>query len=208
LLYWDEWFGTEYTFIGSWPEISGDMDSCLFFGNVYPCPQIEFIDIQPESLSFSMSIGDSLPNGKQLTITNRSGCELNWTADVDVDWLSLSSQSGTAPSTIVVTPTSNELSVGQHQATVSFKAQNAESVQISVSLVVKSSNEFSDGGRQDDVVQSEDGGDDNQEGNGCGCNILSDRLLNSVLFFYCLLFIVFLVYRNLRRSFSRQDMNL
>jgi hypothetical protein len=93
--------------------------------------------IDPPSLSFSMTAGDTLPQGENLTITNTGGGTLEWTAYPAGDWFELSEQTGTAPSTVTVTPVQTDLPPGSHTSLILFCAEGAQPTQASVSITVE-----------------------------------------------------------------------
>jgi hypothetical protein len=92
--------------------------------------------IDPQSLSFSMDEEGQLPQGQNLTITNTGGGTLEWTALPAGDWFELSEESGTAPSTVTVTPTSAGLPAGSHTSLILFTAEDAQPAQATVSITV------------------------------------------------------------------------
>jgi hypothetical protein len=91
------------------------------------------LEVGHSPLDFSSTIGGL----KSITIKS-SGSRLPWTATSNVPWLSLSSTSGTTPSTIVVSANSPGLPRGRHSGIISISAQTAQNspVSISANLVV------------------------------------------------------------------------
>jgi hypothetical protein len=94
------------------------------------------IGIDPVALSFEVTAGDPLPRGENLTITNHGGGTLEWTAYPAGDWYTLSVESGTAPSTLTVTPASADLPPGSHTSLILFTAPGAQPAQAAVSITV------------------------------------------------------------------------
>jgi hypothetical protein len=91
--------------------------------------------IDPPALTFAMTEGDPLPQSESLTITNTGGGTLEWTALPAGDWFELSEESGTAPSTVTVTPTA-DLPPGSHTSLILFTAEGAQPAQATVSITV------------------------------------------------------------------------
>ncbi|MCX6832678.1 MAG: hypothetical protein NT028_11220, partial [candidate division Zixibacteria bacterium] len=70
------------------------------------------IKLTPSSFSFQAQQNGANPPGKTLNITNIGLVTLNWTATKDSAWLTLSSYSGTAPSSVTVNVNSTGLPTG------------------------------------------------------------------------------------------------
>jgi hypothetical protein len=70
------------------------------------------IKLTPSSFSFQAQQNGANPPGKTLNITNIGLVTLNWTASIDSAWLTLSSYSGTAPSSVTVSVNSTGLPTG------------------------------------------------------------------------------------------------
>jgi hypothetical protein len=79
------------------------------------------------------------PPGQALTISNLGGGTLTWTARDNGYWLSLSSTSGTAPSTVMVRVKRSAIPIGVNgyrprflQATITLSAQGASNTPITI----------------------------------------------------------------------------
>jgi len=101
--------------------------------------------IDPPSLSFSMTAEGALPQGENLTITNTGGGTLEWTALPAGDWYELSEATGSAPSTVTVTPVT-ALPPGSHTSLILFHAQGAQPAQASVSITIEKTEPKDTGG--------------------------------------------------------------
>jgi len=102
--------------------------------------------IDPPSLSFSMTAEGTLPPGENLTITNTGGGTLEWNALPAGEWYTVSPTAGTAPATVTVTPTRNDLPTGSHTSLILFTAPGAQPAQASVSITVEKEQSQGSGG--------------------------------------------------------------
>ena len=99
---------------------------------VAPNPTIE---VSPNGLDFSATIGGPNPSPKTLRVTDSSG-GLSWNATTSAAWLSVSPVSGTTPSNVTVTVNSSGLPVGSHLTTISIAAPDAENSPLSVPVTL------------------------------------------------------------------------
>ena len=76
--------------------------------------------VSPTSLSFAAPAGSSAVTPSSLSITNTGGGSLAFTGASDQPWLVLSATSGTAPSTIQVSPSVTSLKAGSYTGHVTF----------------------------------------------------------------------------------------
>ena len=81
--------------------------------------------VAPASLSFTAVEGGAVPASKDLSVTNAGSGSLSFTVSDDAPWLSVTPGSGSAPSTLSVTPSIAGLAVGTHTATVTVTAAGA-----------------------------------------------------------------------------------
>ncbi len=102
--------------------------------------------IDPAALRFSMTAGDPLPGGENLTISNQGGGTLEWIAYPAGDWYTLSQTTGSAPSTVTVTPTGADLPPGSHTSLILFYAAGAEPARASVSITISDQPDRDTGG--------------------------------------------------------------
>ncbi len=70
------------------------------------------INLTPSSFYFLAQQGSANPPGQTLNITNTSQGTLNWTATKNSTWLTLSSYSGTAPSSVTINVDNTDLLAG------------------------------------------------------------------------------------------------
>ncbi len=86
------------------------------------------LGLSPASLSFAVEEG-ILPDPQTLTVTNQGGGTLNWTASVDVAWLTLGASAGSLDlgqsQAVAVLADPQELPFGEHVATISVVAEDA-----------------------------------------------------------------------------------
>ncbi|HUA61429.1 MAG TPA: IPT/TIG domain-containing protein, partial [Verrucomicrobiae bacterium] len=92
------------------------------------------------SLSFAYTLGGSLPGSQSFTISNSGTGTLDWTAGVEssATWLSLSSESGAAPSTVTVSVDPAALAAGTYTGAITVTASGASNspATVTVTLVV------------------------------------------------------------------------
>ncbi|MBI4465611.1 MAG: hypothetical protein HY647_12980 [Acidobacteria bacterium] len=84
--------------------------------------------LNPAGLGFRAALGTNPPL-QTITIANAGGSTLNWTAFVSTssggNWLSLSANSGTAPTTVAVLINSANLAAGTYQGTLQISSPEA-----------------------------------------------------------------------------------
>jgi hypothetical protein len=93
------------------------------------------IGASPTSISFAATQG-ATPATQTLSISNRGGGTLSWTASDNAAWLSLSSASGTGNGTVTLTATTGTLAAGSYSGTVTLNAAGASPVTVPVTLTV------------------------------------------------------------------------
>jgi len=93
--------------------------------------------VSPQALTFSHTVGGSVPAPQGISVTNGGGGTLSWTATAGAAWIVLSAVSGTAPATLSVSVNPASLALGQSSGTVQISAAGASNSPqtISVSLV-------------------------------------------------------------------------
>lgn len=118
-----------------------DQDFALVVYNAAASSGSPTIGVSPSSLSFSATVGGSNPANQSLSITNTGGGTLNWTANSNATWLSVSPTSGTAPSTATVSVNIAGLAVGTYNGAITISATGATNtpVTVPVTLTVNSS---------------------------------------------------------------------
>jgi len=109
----------------------------LFMGQ----PPVPRLGVEPESLSFQATEGESDPPAQTLRITNTGGGTLNWQAAVNAEapWLSLAAMEGTAPSEVAVTAAIAGLAAGTYEGRITITAAGAlnSPVTVPVTLTVE-----------------------------------------------------------------------
>lgn len=88
-------------------------------------PSPPTIEITPTTLTFSAVQGSQDPPGQAINTTNSGGGTLTWTATSDQSWVMLSPATGTAPSSIMVTPSIAGMTAGNHSTTITISAAGA-----------------------------------------------------------------------------------
>ena len=98
------------------------------------------IGVSPTSFSFTGQQGGANPAGQSLSISNTGGGTLGWTATTNQSWLTVSSASGTVPSTVTVSVNTAGLAAGSYSGTVTVSAPGASNTPqtVAVSLTVTS----------------------------------------------------------------------
>ena len=90
---------------------------------VLPAPAV--LALSPQTLTFNYTVGSTLPVGQGVSITNKGGGTLSWTASANAAWVVLSPVSGTGPGTISVSVNPATLATGQYSATIQIAATGA-----------------------------------------------------------------------------------
>lgn len=92
----------------------------------------------PACLTFTMEEGGNLPSGQSVTVSNAGFGELEWTARPEVDWLSVSPDSGSTPASFTITPTADTFSYGTYYGYVHLidLEHHDSSEVVSVTLIV------------------------------------------------------------------------
>jgi hypothetical protein len=105
--------------------------------DVVPPPPIFSLD--PKSLSFEANRQGNLPSGQSIQIANAGGGVLQWTAVPEGAWFVWSATTGTAPSTLIITPNTTDLSLGLHAGAVLFTAPDAEPMRVELAYTIHTS---------------------------------------------------------------------
>ncbi len=96
------------------------------------------LTVAPFSINIVVSVDETLPVSNQLTIRNKSGAALDWTASTNAAWLSVDQSVGTTPSSINLTVDSSGLAAGDYTGAVIFESAGAGNspLEVPVSLRV------------------------------------------------------------------------
>ncbi len=97
-----------------------------------PPPAPGTIATSSSSLTFTGTVGGTAPETQTINITNSGAGTLNWTATASGNWLSVTPSSGTAPSTITVTPSIGGLAMGTHNGTIVITSTGATNTPVTV----------------------------------------------------------------------------
>jgi hypothetical protein len=97
------------------------------------------LSVTPSSLTFFGAVGSN-PSPQNVQVTNSGTGTLNWTASATTSWLGLGPSAGTAPSTISVAPSTNGLSVGGYQDTITIASPGAGNSPASVGVSMQVGN--------------------------------------------------------------------
>lgn len=90
--------------------------------------------VTPAALEFTMTAGGAPPAFQNLQVTS-TGAPLNWTARADVNWIQLSRNSGTTPSTIAVSiVNAGQLAAGVLKGNITITTN--PSVNVAVTLTI------------------------------------------------------------------------
>jgi len=82
------------------------------------------MQVSPESLSFSTSVGTS-PASKTVTVTNLGSGTYTWTATSNASWLTTTPTSGSSGATVTVKVNSNSLAAGTYTGTITVSSTTA-----------------------------------------------------------------------------------
>jgi hypothetical protein len=94
------------------------------------------LQLSTSSLTYSATAGAGNPAAQPVTISNTGGGTLNWTATKTQTWLSLSANSGTAPSTLSISAASAGLIAGTYTDTVTINGGSGGTQTVAVTLNV------------------------------------------------------------------------
>jgi len=95
------------------------------------------IEVEPESLSFQATEGESDPAAQTLRINNMGGGTLNWQASTDVPWLRLSATEGMNATEITVSVAIAGLAAGSYEGRITFSAAGFKSRSVPVTLTLR-----------------------------------------------------------------------
>ena len=104
-------------------------------------PEPPELALGPTELTFTAQMNAAPPHPQGIEIANLGGGTLNWSAQVNVPWLTITPQNGMGPAVIEVAADPTALTVGDHtgQVSISDSSRTIESTQIvTVSLSVVS----------------------------------------------------------------------
>jgi uncharacterized repeat protein (TIGR01451 family) len=83
------------------------------------------IELGSNSLTFAGSVGSGLLDPQAIEIRNAGDGTLNWTAEANQPWISLTAASGTAPSSLDVQVDRTGLAAGTYNGTVTIRSTDA-----------------------------------------------------------------------------------
>ena len=91
----------------------------------FPAPT-PVLQVSATSLNFGAMLGGANPASQSFTLLNYGGGTLSWTAAKTQPWLTLSSASGSAPSTVTVSVSVSGLAAGGYSDTITITASGAQ----------------------------------------------------------------------------------
>ena len=94
------------------------------------------IGVSPTSLSFVTTQGSANPTIQTLSIGNRGGDTLSWSASSDANWLKLSRTLGTGNGVVTVSVTTNTIGTGTYNGSITLSAVGTLPVTVPVTLIV------------------------------------------------------------------------
>lgn len=104
-------------------------------------PRPPAIQLSATNLSFSAVEGGANPAGQPVTVSNGGESPLAWSATANQGWLVLSPATGTAPSSVMVTPNVAGLLAGNHTASITIAASGAtnspQTVNVALTLAAR-----------------------------------------------------------------------
>lgn len=128
-----DWFGSEtITFQASDPGLLTSSDAATF---TVQSP-VAIIVLNDDSLFFNGYQNGTNPAGKAVMISNGGNGPLNWSASETADWLSLTSNTGTAPGGFTANVDISSLSIGRHVAPVTITSPQASNSPKSIIMIV------------------------------------------------------------------------
>jgi uncharacterized protein (TIGR03437 family) len=93
------------------------------------------LSVSTNTVQLTYSVRGAIP-AQAISIQNTGGTPAGWTATTTSSWLTLSQQSGTAPSTLTISVNPVGVSPGAYSGTVSLASPGLQPLQISVALRV------------------------------------------------------------------------
>lgn len=105
----------------------------LSLTNPESAPQI---GLSPDTLSFTGAVNGTDPSPKTVTLSNTGTGTLNWTANPNAAWLSVSPPSGQGPANLKVILSTSGLPAGTHTGTITVSATGASPKTIKVTLTL------------------------------------------------------------------------
>ena len=128
-----DWFGNEtITFRATDPGTLFSENAATF---TVQSP-VAVIVLNDDSLFFSGYQNGPNPAGKPVLISNGGNGPLNWSASESVDWLSITSNSGTAPGGFTANVDISTLAIGRHAAPISITSPEASNSPQAIVMVV------------------------------------------------------------------------
>jgi hypothetical protein len=111
-----------YDVTGIWPRWVPELDDQRFFGKVDMAPDGPRLDSTPLSLLYNAVEGQGPPASQNLSIFDREGGSIAFTATTSDSWLLVSPGSGQTPGDITVSIDHSQLLPGDHQGFVIIEA--------------------------------------------------------------------------------------
>lgn len=99
-------------------------------------PSAPTISLSPTSLAFSATEGGSDPTSQTVTISNSGTGVLDWNVSTTAAWLSLSPNSGTAPSSFTATATIAGLAAGTYTTNITVTGSGATNTPQSIPVLL------------------------------------------------------------------------
>ena len=128
---WSEWFLGSiddvrvYNRALTAPEVAADIANPVACVAGPPPPPQPVLSVSKSSLSFTATQGGADPAAQTVDVTNTGTGSLAWTATESSPWLAVTPASGTAPSTLTVTPSIAGLAPGTYTTAVTIAAGGA-----------------------------------------------------------------------------------
>ncbi len=94
------------------------------------------LGVGPDSIAFSFVHRRDTAAVRQLTITNTGGGTLHWTAEAELEWLTVTPRTGSAPATVDLRVDTAGLIVGSYAGVVKIVADSGEEDSVFVALDV------------------------------------------------------------------------
>jgi MYXO-CTERM domain-containing protein len=111
-----DWSIREVT--GRWPHLVPEFDDQRFFGKLDLAPEGPRLDSTPTSLLFNCTVDGTPPDPATLSVFDREGGSIAYTAGTSPGWLSVAPAAGQAPGELTVSIDQSGVAVGDHWGTV------------------------------------------------------------------------------------------
>ncbi len=110
---------------GLWPPVIPETDDQRYFGEVNLCPEGPRLDSTPVRLDYDVTLGETTPETTALSLFDREGGNIAYTARSSADWIQVAPSTGQTPDNLVVTVDPAGLQIGNYSEAVIIESGDA-----------------------------------------------------------------------------------